>query len=76
MGLSSSKKLCTLLREKTSKHHGDFYFFNCRHSFKKDNKVKSQVKVCKNKDFYGIAMSSEKDTILESNQYMKSEKIP
>ena len=27
------KKLSTLLRGRTSKHHGDFYFLNCFHSF-------------------------------------------
>ena len=31
-------------------------------------------KVCKNKDLFGIVMPSEKDNILELNQYMKSDK--
>ena len=30
---------------------------------------------CKNKGFCGIAMPSEKDKILEFNQYMKSDKM-
>ena len=30
----------------------------------------------KNKDFCGIVMLSEKDNILEFNQYMKSDKMP
>ena len=30
----------------------------------------------KNKDFSGIIMPSEKDNILEFNQYMKSDKMP
>ena len=33
------------------------------------------MKVCKNKDFCGIVMPSEKDNILEFNQYMKSDKM-
>ena len=33
-------------------------------------------KLCKNKDICGIAMPSDKDKILEFNQYMKSDKIP
>ena len=32
--------------------------------------------MCKNKNFSGIVMPSEKDDILELNQYMKSDKIP
>ena len=37
---------------------------------------KSHEKVCKNKDFCGIVMPTEKKKILEFNQYMKSEKVP
>ena len=40
-----------------------------------ENKIKSPEKVSKNKDFWGIAMPSEKDKILEFNQYMKSDKM-
>ena len=49
---------------------------NCLHSFKTENKLESHKKVCKNKDFFGIVMSSEKDKILEFNQYMKADKMP
>ena len=76
MALSCIKKLSTLLRGITSKHHVDFYCLNCLHSFRTENKLKSHEKVCKNKDFCGITMPSEKDNILEFNQYMKSDKIP
>ena len=69
------KKLPTLLRGIASKHHGDFYCLNCLHSFRTENKLKSNDKVCKNKDFCGIVMPSEKDNILEFNQYMKSNKM-
>ena len=34
------KKLFTLLRGITSKHHGDFYGLNCLHSFRTENKCK------------------------------------
>ena len=70
------KKLSTLLRRKTSKHHGDFYYLNCFHSFRTENKLKSHQKVCKNKDFCGIVKPSEKDKILEFKQHMKSNKMP
>ena len=72
MALSCSKKLSTLSRGKTSNHRGDFYCLNCLHSFRTENKPKSHEKVCKTKDFCGIVTSSEKDDILEFNQYMKS----
>ena len=49
---------------------------NCLHSFRTENKLKSHEKVCKNKDFCGIVMPSEKDNILEFYQYMKSDKMP
>ena len=35
----SVKKLSALLREITSKHHGDFYCLNCLHSFATEKKT-------------------------------------
>ena len=59
------KKISTLWREITSKH-GDFYWLNCLHSLGTENKLKSPQKVCKNRDFCGIVMQSEKDKIFLS----------
>ena len=70
------KKVSTLLAGITSKYHGDFYCLNCFHSFRTENKLKSHEQVCKNKNFCGILMPSEKDNILEFNQYMNSDKVP
>ena len=70
------KKLSTLVREITSKHHGAFYCLNCLHSFRAENKLKSHEKVHKSKDFCGILIPSERNKILEFNQYMKSNKKP
>ena len=70
------KKLSALLHRITSKNKGDFYCLNCLHSFRTENQLKSHEKVCKNKDFCGIVMPSEKDNILEFNQYIKSDKMP
>ena len=70
------KTLSALLHGITSKHKGDFYCLNCFHSFRTENKFKSHEKVCENKDLCGIVMPSEKDKILELNQYMKSDKMP
>ena len=67
MALPCSKKLSALLHRITSKHKSDFYCSNCLHWFWTKNKLKSHEKVCKNKDFCGVAMLSEKDKISEFN---------
>ena len=58
-----------------SKHHGDFYCLNCLHSFVEE-KLGSHKKVCENKDFCNIIMSSEDTKILEYNQYQQSDIAP
>ena len=52
-----------------------FYSLNCLHSFRAENKLKSLEKVSKNKHFCGIVMPTQKDNILQFNQYMKSDKM-
>ena len=69
------KKLSTILRGIASKHHGDFYCLNYLHSFRTEIKLKSHEKVCKNRDFGGIVMPSEKDNVFEFNQYMNPDKM-
>ena len=69
------KKLSMLLRGVTSKHHGHFYCLNCFHSCRTENKLKSNEKVCKNKDFCAIAMSSEKDKTLDFKHCLKYNKM-
>ena len=49
---------------------------NCLYSFRTENNTKSHEKVCINKDFGGIVMTSEKDNVLEFNQYIKADKMP
>ena len=70
------KNLPALLRGITSRHHGGFYYLNCLHFFRTENKLKSHKKVCVNKDICGTVMPSEKDKILEFKHYMKSDKMP
>ena len=67
--------MSTLLWGTKPIHHGDFYCLNCLHSSRTENKFKSNVKICKNKDFCGIVMPTEKNKILKFNQYMKSDKM-
>ena len=63
--LSSSK---IQNREITLKYNGDIYCLSCLHPFRMENKFESYGKVCKDKDFCGIEMPSEKNNILEFNQ--------
>ena len=70
------KKLSTLLRAISSKHHSCFYCLNCLHCFRIRNKRKSHEKVCKNKVFCRNVIASEKDIILKLNQYIKYDKMP
>ena len=67
-------KLPALLRGTTSKHQGDICCWNCLHSFANKNKLKSHKKVCKIK-CNGIAMPFKKNSILQYNLYMKSDKL-
>ena len=70
------KNLSAFLRGINSKHDGDFYSLNYLQFFRTENKLKFQKKVCKNKDFCGTVRSSQKDDILQLNQYMKWDKMP
>ena len=65
------KNLLALLRGITSQH-----CLSCVHSFATEKKLQSHKRVCKNKDFCNIIMSSEDIKILEYNQYQKSDKGP
>ena len=69
------KKLYTILREIISKHYSDFHCLNYIHFIRIENELKSHEKVCKNKQICGIAMPSEKNNILEFNQYMQSDTL-
>ena len=69
------KKLSTLLKGITSKHNFDFYCLTYPYSFITENELKSHEKLCKNKDFCGIILSSEKSNVLEFNQYINSDKM-
>ena len=70
------KKLSGLLRGITSKNNADFYCLNSFHSFRTKKKLESHTRVCENKDFCNVIMSSEETKILEFNQYKKSDKAP
>ena len=60
------KRLPELLWEVTSKHHSDFCFLNCFHSFTTENGWESHKKVCENNYFCNVVMPSEHTKVLES----------
>ena len=61
----ADKKLHALLRGITSKHNGNEYCVNCRHSFKTKKQL---VKLCERKEeFCNALMSSDDTKILEFN---------
>ena len=70
------KKLSALLRGMTSMHYSELYCLNCLHSFATENQLESHEKLCKKKDFCEIVLPTQKHSILEFNQYMKSDKMP
>ena len=72
MALSCSKNIISIIK----RNSGDFYCFNCLHPFRTKNKLESHKKVCENKDFCNVIMTSEDTKILELIQYQKSDKAP
>ena len=70
------KELSALLRGITSKNNSDFCCSNCLHSFRTKRKLELHKKVCENKDFLNVIMSSTDTKILEFNQYQESDKLP
>ena len=60
-----AKKLSESLRGITTKNHDDFYCRNCFYSFTTKNKLQLHKRVCENRDFCNVIMSSEDAKILE-----------
>ena len=54
------KKESALIYGIASKHEGDFDCLNCLYSFRTENKLKSNEKLCKNKIFCVIVMPSKR----------------
>ena len=65
-----------MLRGIISKNNVEFYCLNCLHSFRTKNKLESHNKVCENKDFRKVVISSEDTKILEFSKYQRSDEAP
>ena len=74
MPLYYNKKIPSLVRGITSKHHGNVYHLNCLNWFRIENKGEYRKKVLENKNFRNFVMSPEDTKVLELNQYHKSDK--
>ena len=67
--------MSALLRGITSKHKGDFYYLNCFHSFKTENKLKKHENVCENHDYCYVEMPKENNKRLKDNHGEKCMKV-
>ena len=65
-----------LLRSITSNHDGDYYCLNCFHSYRTENKLNAHKKVCENRNYFKIEMSSNDNKFIKYNQGEKSLKLP
>ena len=68
------KKIAALRRRINSKNNRDFIVWIVFITLEQ-KKFEWHKKVCENKDFYNVIMTSEYTNILESNQYQKSQKV-
>ena len=69
------KSISELLRGATSKHNGDYYFFNCFQSYTTEKKLRKHEKVCENHDFCNLKMPDEDNKILKHVSDEKSLKV-
>ena len=70
------KCLSRLFRGTTSNHNGDFYCFNCLHSFSTDNALKKHERLCENNDYCSVEIPTKLNKILKYNHVEKSLKTP
>ena len=60
------KSVPALLRDVTSKHHGDFYCLNCFHSYRTEKKLNEHEDLCIKNAFGAIKMPEEKHKYISS----------
>ena len=59
------KNLSGLLREITSNHKEDFYYLNCFHSYRTENKLEADQKICENHDYCHVEMPTKNNNIIK-----------
>ena len=70
------KHLSRLLRGITSNHKEDFYYLNCFHSYRTENKLEAHKKTCENHDYCHAEMPTKNNNIIKYNHGEKSTKLP
>ena len=61
------RRLSRLFRGITANHHGDFYCLNCLHSFRTDNALKRDERLCGNNDYCHVEMPTKNTNKLKYN---------
>ena len=59
-----------------SNHNGDFFCLNCLRSFRADNVLKRQERLCDNNDYCGVEMPTQFNKALKYNHGEKLLKLP
>ena len=72
----AAKSLSALFRGVTGNTNGDFHCLNCFCSYRTENKLKKQKKVCKDHYYCYVEMPENDNKILKHNQGEKSMKVP
>ena len=70
------RSLSALLRGISSSNNGDFYCFNCFHSYRTHSKLKKHERVCNNHEYCHVEMPKENEKILKYKPGEKSLKAP
>ena len=70
------KNLSRLLRGISSNHDGDYYCLNCFHSYRTENKLNANKKICENHDYCNIEMPSPNKNVIKYNSGEKSLELP
>ena len=64
LAVKSLKRLC---RGATSNHDGDFYYMNCLHSFRTNNRLKEHERLCESHKPCELIMLNEGKNIIKYN---------
>ena len=62
-----TKSLSRSITGVTSNHVGDFYCLNCLYSFRTDNALKKQERLCGNNDYCNVEMPTQFNKTLKYN---------
>ena len=72
----SIRSLSRLFSGVTLNNHGDFYCLGCFHSFRTDNALKKNERLCDNNDYCHVEMPTKHNNKLKYNHGEKSLKAP